>query len=130
MKLIGRYRSGLSLDPRDAAYTAGLIDGEGTITLSREHRNENPRTPSVPAPSGITNDGPTRGRFPFQADRKSQHGASLGRPDGANPRNVDNANRAGGRRIFHRLHECRDHVRQRDEAHAPRGLARRRQALR
>jgi hypothetical protein len=25
----------------DAAYIAGLIDGEGTITLSRKHRNEN-----------------------------------------------------------------------------------------
>ncbi len=25
----------------DAAYIAGLIDGEGTVTLSRRHRNEN-----------------------------------------------------------------------------------------
>jgi len=25
----------------DAAYIAGLIDGEGTITLTRKHRNEN-----------------------------------------------------------------------------------------
>src|SRR3989304_554414 len=25
----------------EAAYIAGLIDGEGTITLSRKHRNEN-----------------------------------------------------------------------------------------
>jgi hypothetical protein len=40
---MGRYRSVLRLDPRDAAYIAGLIDGEGTITLSREHRNENRR---------------------------------------------------------------------------------------
>jgi len=40
---MGCYRSVLSLDPRDAAYIAGLIDGEGTITLSREHRNENRR---------------------------------------------------------------------------------------
>src|SRR6266550_4376529 len=40
---MGRYRSVLSLDSRDAAYIAGLIDGEGTITLSREHRNENRR---------------------------------------------------------------------------------------
>jgi hypothetical protein len=32
-----------SLDSRDAAYIAGLIDGEGTITLSREHRDENRR---------------------------------------------------------------------------------------
>jgi hypothetical protein len=28
------------LDPVTAAYVAGLIDGEGTITLSRVHRNE------------------------------------------------------------------------------------------
>jgi hypothetical protein len=33
----------VDLDSRDAAYIAGLIDGEGTITLSREHRNENRR---------------------------------------------------------------------------------------
>lgn len=25
----------------DAAYIAGLIDGEGSVTLSRRHRNEN-----------------------------------------------------------------------------------------
>ena len=29
------------LSPVDAAYIAGLIDGEGTITLTRKHRNEN-----------------------------------------------------------------------------------------
>jgi hypothetical protein len=29
------------LSNTDAAYIAGLIDGEGTITLSRKHRNEN-----------------------------------------------------------------------------------------
>lgn len=29
------------LTPVDAAYIAGLIDGEGTITLTRKHRNEN-----------------------------------------------------------------------------------------
>lgn len=28
------------LTPTDAAYLAGLIDGEGTITLSRRHANE------------------------------------------------------------------------------------------
>ena len=28
------------LSPTDAAYLAGLIDGEGTITLSRRHANE------------------------------------------------------------------------------------------
>ncbi|HXN09349.1 MAG TPA: LAGLIDADG family homing endonuclease [Candidatus Acidoferrales bacterium] len=43
LKLMRRYRSVLGLDPCDAAYIAGLIDGEGTITLSREHRNENRR---------------------------------------------------------------------------------------
>ena len=37
------YRAVLSLDLCDAAYIAGLIDGEGTVTLSREHRNENRR---------------------------------------------------------------------------------------
>ncbi|MEP6941915.1 MAG: LAGLIDADG family homing endonuclease [Betaproteobacteria bacterium] len=37
------YRSVLNLDSRDAAYIAGLIDAEGTVTLSREHRNENRR---------------------------------------------------------------------------------------
>jgi len=30
-----------ALKPMDAAYIAGLIDGEGTITLSRKHRNDN-----------------------------------------------------------------------------------------
>lgn len=29
-----------SLNPTDAAYIAGLIDGEGTITLTRKHRDE------------------------------------------------------------------------------------------
>jgi hypothetical protein len=43
LKCMGRYRTMANLDPRDAAYVAGLIDGEGTITLSREHRNENRR---------------------------------------------------------------------------------------
>jgi hypothetical protein len=31
------------LTPVDAAYIAGLIDGEGTITLTREHARENKR---------------------------------------------------------------------------------------
>ena len=31
------------LDPAVAGYIAGLIDGEGTITLTRVHRNENRR---------------------------------------------------------------------------------------
>ena len=30
-----------SLNTPDAAYIAGLIDGEGTITLTRKHANEN-----------------------------------------------------------------------------------------
>ncbi len=30
-----------NLAPTDAAYIAGLVDGEGTITLVRRHRNEN-----------------------------------------------------------------------------------------
>lgn len=29
------------MDQTVAAYIAGLIDGEGTLTLSRRHRNEN-----------------------------------------------------------------------------------------
>lgn len=29
-----------NLSPADAAYIAGLIDGEGTVTLTRRHRNE------------------------------------------------------------------------------------------
>jgi hypothetical protein len=33
-------RSVNPLRSEDAAYIAGLIDGEGTITLTREHRNE------------------------------------------------------------------------------------------
>ena len=30
-----------TLDPSEAAYLAGIIDGEGTVTLTRKHRNEN-----------------------------------------------------------------------------------------
>ena len=30
-----------TLSLQDAAYLAGLIDGEGTVTLTRKHRNEN-----------------------------------------------------------------------------------------
>lgn len=30
-----------SINPVDAAYIAGVIDGEGTITLTRKHRNKN-----------------------------------------------------------------------------------------
>jgi LAGLIDADG-like domain len=35
-----RYRIVRSLPPVDAAYLGGLIDGEGTVTLSRRHANE------------------------------------------------------------------------------------------
>ena len=35
------YRETNTLADSDAAYIAGLIDGEGTISLSRRHRNEN-----------------------------------------------------------------------------------------
>jgi hypothetical protein len=35
------YREVSSLSPTDAAYIAGIIDGEGTITLSRKHAGEN-----------------------------------------------------------------------------------------
>jgi len=35
------YRNTNQLNDVDAAYIAGLIDGEGTVTLTRKHRNEN-----------------------------------------------------------------------------------------
>lgn len=35
------YKKTNKLKPMDAAYIAGLIYGEGTITLSRKHRNDN-----------------------------------------------------------------------------------------
>ncbi|MGH8618677.1 MAG: LAGLIDADG family homing endonuclease, partial [Burkholderiales bacterium] len=34
------YRKAAVLSPTDAAYLAGLIDGEGTIGLTRRHRND------------------------------------------------------------------------------------------
>jgi hypothetical protein len=34
------YRIFKTLSPVEAAYMAGLIDGEGTVTLSRRHRND------------------------------------------------------------------------------------------
>jgi hypothetical protein len=34
------YKTTRKLEPEVAAYIAGLIDGEGTITLSRRHANE------------------------------------------------------------------------------------------
>ena len=35
------YRKVADLSQVDAAYIAGLIDGEGTVTLTRKHRHEN-----------------------------------------------------------------------------------------
>ena len=35
------YREALNLSPEEAAYLAGLIDGEGTITLGRKHKGDN-----------------------------------------------------------------------------------------
>jgi hypothetical protein len=35
------YRKVAELSQIDAAYIAGLVDGEGTVTLTRKHRNEN-----------------------------------------------------------------------------------------
>ena len=35
------YKQTSQLKHTDAAYIAGLIDGEGTITLSKRHKNEN-----------------------------------------------------------------------------------------
>jgi hypothetical protein len=35
-----RYRNVNRLEPAIAAYLAGLIDGEGTVTMTRQHRNE------------------------------------------------------------------------------------------
>jgi hypothetical protein len=40
---VALYRLVNPLNPPDAAYIAGLVDGEGTVTLSRLHRNENRR---------------------------------------------------------------------------------------
>ena len=37
------YRRASVLSSADSAYLAGLVDGEGTITLTREHRSENRR---------------------------------------------------------------------------------------
>jgi hypothetical protein len=40
---MARYNEVSRLPPTDAAYIAGLIDGEGTITLTQEHANESRR---------------------------------------------------------------------------------------
>lgn len=37
---MARYNTTRTLSPDVAAYVAGLIDGEGTVTLSRRHANE------------------------------------------------------------------------------------------
>lgn len=37
------YRKVKQLDPVVAAYLAGLVDGEGTVTLTRQHRKEKRR---------------------------------------------------------------------------------------
>ncbi|MET0015212.1 MAG: LAGLIDADG family homing endonuclease [Sedimenticola sp.] len=37
---MAEYKSTNSLSPTDAAYIAGLIDGEGTISLTHRHKNE------------------------------------------------------------------------------------------
>ena len=36
-----KYKQNQVLAALDAAYIAGLIDGEGTVTLTRKHKNEN-----------------------------------------------------------------------------------------
>ncbi|MGE3480775.1 MAG: LAGLIDADG family homing endonuclease [Gammaproteobacteria bacterium] len=38
---MAHYRTVKQLSLTDAAYIAGLIDGEGTVTLARKHRGEN-----------------------------------------------------------------------------------------
>jgi len=40
---MNRYRTVKQLEATDAAYIAGLIDGEGTVTLTTMHRGENRR---------------------------------------------------------------------------------------
>ena len=37
---MAKYRKVKKLTPEEAAYLAGLIDGEGTIALTRKHRGE------------------------------------------------------------------------------------------
>jgi intein/homing endonuclease len=37
---MAKYRKVRKLSPEQAAYLAGLIDGEGTIALTRKHRGE------------------------------------------------------------------------------------------
>jgi hypothetical protein len=37
---LNNYKKTKALSLADAAYLAGLVDGEGTVTLVRKHRNE------------------------------------------------------------------------------------------
>ncbi|TCO71098.1 LAGLIDADG family homing endonuclease [Chromatocurvus halotolerans] len=39
--MASHYRRFQNLSAADAAYIAGLIDGEGTVALARKHANEN-----------------------------------------------------------------------------------------
>ena len=45
---MNRYRTVKQLDPPEAAYIAGLVDGEGTVTLTTMHRGENRRLVDLP----------------------------------------------------------------------------------
>ena len=38
---MAKYKQAKELIPEDAAYIAGLIDGEGTISLSKKHKFDN-----------------------------------------------------------------------------------------
>jgi len=38
---MANYKKTLKLNHTDAAYIAGIIDGEGTISLSRKHKSDN-----------------------------------------------------------------------------------------
>ena len=40
---MAEYKQVKNLTPVQSAYIAGLVDGEGTITLTRKHRSENRR---------------------------------------------------------------------------------------
>ena len=71
------YREVRVLSVAEAAYLAGLIDGEGTVTLSRKHADEMRQLPSVlairVAHSGVR----ARQRWRGQADsQKDKQGSS------------------------------------------------------
>ena len=42
---MARYKDVKPLKAIDAAYISGLIDGDGTITLTKRHQNENRQLP-------------------------------------------------------------------------------------